>query len=59
MTLAGYSRLPDSRKNSPIHSRAEQFRQAEEQEKRGRLVCPTRTHTEGDRGKKGKHIEFS
>jgi len=25
MTLAGYSRLPDPRKNSPIHSPAEQF----------------------------------
>ena len=25
MTLAGYSRLPEPRKNSPIHSPAEQF----------------------------------
>jgi len=25
MTLAGYSRLPDPRKNSPIHSPSEQF----------------------------------
>jgi len=25
MTLAGYSRLPDPRKNSPIHFPAEQF----------------------------------